>query len=94
MGTMTPLLMAVLPPATTVRNGLPVVSSSVPVRGFHGGDNFRGNVNNSFHPAHGYKGATPQRGEKAEPAKHAENMSHFKGNEVRDGRGHTGENKR
>jgi hypothetical protein len=61
---------------------------------FHGGDNFRGHVNNSFHPEHGYRGATPQRGEKAEPEKHASNMAHFKGNEVRDGRGHAGEEKR
>jgi hypothetical protein len=81
---MMPLLMAVLPPATTVRNG----------PWFHGGDNFRGHVNNSFHPEHGYKGTTPQRGEKFEPSKHADNMAHFKGNEVRDGRGHTGEGKR
>ena len=61
---------------------------------FHGGDNFRGHVNNNYHPEHGYKGAMPQRGDKHEPAMHAQNMSHFKGNEVRDGRGHTGGNKR
>jgi len=62
---------------------------------FRGGDSFRGQVNNNYHPANGYRGATPQRGEKAEPSKHAENAAHFKGNEVRDGRGHTGgENKR
>jgi hypothetical protein len=61
---------------------------------FHGGDNFRGNVNNNYHPDHGYRGAAPQRGEKAEPAKHAENAANFKGNEVRDGRGHTAASKR
>ena len=33
-GTMMRLRMAALPPVTTVRNGLPVVSSSVPVHGF------------------------------------------------------------
>ena len=61
---------------------------------FHGGEGFRGQVNNSFHPEHGYKGATPQRGEKAEPAKHAANMAQFKGNEVRNGRGQGAEGKR
>jgi len=41
-----------------------------------------------MHPEHGYKGATPQRGEKAAPANRLDKVSHFKGNEVRDGRGH------
>src|ERR1035438_2136893 len=36
---------------------------------FHGASNFQGNVNNSFHPDHGYKGPMPKSGEKAEPAK-------------------------
>jgi hypothetical protein len=31
----------------------------------------------------------PQRGEKAEPAKRVD-AAHFKGNEMRDGRGHEG----
>ena len=56
---------------------------------FHGSENFQGHVNNRYHPDHGYRGATPQRGEKAEPSKRVDNVSHFKGNEVRDGRGHT-----
>jgi hypothetical protein len=54
---------------------------------FHGPSNFRGNVNNSYHPAHGYKGPMPNRGERAEPAKRVD-AAHFKGNEARDGRGH------
>jgi len=54
---------------------------------FHGADTFRGNVNNRFHPEHGYKGAMPNRGEKSEPSKRV-GKSHFKGNEERDGRGH------
>jgi hypothetical protein len=54
---------------------------------FHGPDNFRGNVNNGFHPEHGYKGPMPNRGEKAEPSKRVDS-AHFKGNEERDGRGH------
>jgi hypothetical protein len=61
---------------------------------FHGSDNFRGHVNNRLHPEHGYKGSTPQRGEKAEASKRTDKVAHFKGNEVRDGRGHTGEGKR
>ena len=55
---------------------------------FHGRDDFRGHVDNRFHPDHGYKGPMPQRGEKAEPAKRVD-AAHFKGNEMRDGRGHT-----
>ena len=60
---------------------------------FHGPSNFRGNVNNSFHPEHGYKGPMPNRGEKAEPSKRVD-QSHFKGNEERDGRGHATGDKR
>jgi hypothetical protein len=54
---------------------------------FHGAAEFQGHVNNRFHPDHGYKGPVPQRGEKPEPAKRVDS-AHFKGNEVRDGRGH------
>jgi hypothetical protein len=57
---------------------------------FHGSDNFHGQVNNRYHPEHGYKGPAPQRGEKAEPSKPVDKVSNFKGNEVRDGRGHVG----
>src|SRR6185312_7417525 len=53
----------------------------------------RGHVNNAFHPDHGYRGAMPRRGEKAEPAKRAD-RAHFAGNEERDGRGHATEAKR
>ena len=60
---------------------------------FHGETNFRGNVNNTFHPSHGYKGAMPERGEKADPAKRVD-KEHFTGNEERDGRGHASEAKR
>lgn len=54
---------------------------------FHGADNFRGNVDNGFHPDHGYRGAMPNRGDKADAAKRV-NKGSFKGNEERDGRGH------
>jgi hypothetical protein len=55
---------------------------------FHGNANFQGRVNNRFHPEHGYKGPLPERGERAEPSKRLDKVSHFKGNEMRDGRGH------
>ena len=62
---------------------------------FHGSENFQGHVNNRYHPDHGYRGATPQRGEKPQPNHRVDNVSHFKGNEVRDGRGHsTGDGKK
>jgi hypothetical protein len=57
---------------------------------FHGPSNFRGYVNNSFHPEHGYKGAMPTPGEKAESARRVD-KAHFAGNEERDGRGHATE---
>ena len=59
---------------------------------FHGPSNFRGNVNTAFHPEHGYKGAMPNRGEKAEATKRVD-KAHFSGNEERDGRGHATEAK-
>jgi hypothetical protein len=55
---------------------------------FHGSDNFRGHVNNRYHPEHGYKGHMPVAGERAEPSNRLDKVSHFKGNEMRDGRGH------
>jgi len=57
---------------------------------FHGASNFQGHVNNRYHPEHGYKGPTPKPGERAEPSKRLDKVAHFKGNEVRDGRGHVG----
>jgi|SRR5580700_4658667 hypothetical protein len=54
---------------------------------FHGPDNFRGHVNNRFHPDHGYRGPMPKAGEKADEGKRVD-AAHFKGNEERDGRGH------
>jgi hypothetical protein len=60
---------------------------------FHGPANFRGQVDNHFHPDHGYKGAVPERGEKATP-EHATPPKDFKGNETRDGHGAVGKDKR
>jgi hypothetical protein len=59
-------------------------------RWFHGPENFHGHVDNHFHPDNGYKGPYPSRGEKARPENRVNDASHFKGNEVRDGRGHAG----
>jgi hypothetical protein len=53
---------------------------------FHGSDHFVGHVNNRFHPDHGYKGPMPARGESASHP--VDKIQGFKGNEMRDGRGH------
>lgn len=55
---------------------------------FHGPEGFHGHVNNHFHPEHGYHGPMPARGERPDPNRHLDKIPHFKGNEVRDGRGH------
>ena len=60
---------------------------------FHGRDDFRGYVDNRFHPEHGYRGPMPHRGERADPGRRVDG-SHFKGNEMRDGRGHVMKGKR
>jgi hypothetical protein len=60
---------------------------------FHGPADFHGHVNNRFHPEHGYRGPMPKVGERAEPAKRVD-TAHFKGNEMRDGRGHVVKGKR
>jgi hypothetical protein len=51
---------------------------------FHGANEFHGTVNNRYDPQHGYKGATPKNGDKADSRGKA---PAFKGNEERDGRG-------
>jgi hypothetical protein len=55
---------------------------------FHGPDGFRGHVNNHFDVQRGYKGPAPRVGDKAIPGNRLDKVSHFKGNEMRDGRGH------
>jgi len=55
---------------------------------FHGSEGFHGHVNNRFHPDHGYHGPMPARGDRPEPGKRLDRVSHFKANEVRDGHGH------
>ncbi len=61
---------------------------------FHGADNFQGHVNNRFDAQRGYRGRRPNPGDKAEPSKRLDKVSHFKGNEMRDGRGHVSPGKR
>lgn len=53
---------------------------------FHGPANFYGHVDTRFHPDHGYTGAFPARGEHA--TRSVSKIEGFKGNEMRDGRGH------
>jgi hypothetical protein len=55
---------------------------------FHGDEHFRGHVNNHFHPDHGYKGPMPKVGDRPEPGRPLDHVAKFKGNEMRDGRGH------
>jgi hypothetical protein len=55
---------------------------------FHGPAEFRGHVNNRFHPEHGYRGPVPNRGDRPEPGRRLDKVQHFKGNEMRDGHGH------
>jgi hypothetical protein len=59
---------------------------------FHGPDNFKGKVDNTYDPQHGYKGDSPRVGEKA--AEQRKDPAQFKGNETRDGRGHAGDDKK
>jgi hypothetical protein len=54
---------------------------------FHGSNDFHGRVDNTFDPQHGYKGDMPRVGDK--PAAQRRDPQQFKGNEERDGRGHT-----
>ena len=60
---------------------------------FHGPDNFRGHVDNHLDARHGYTGGFPKRGEAPEASKHPEKVTHFGGTDMRDGRGHEGDEK-
>lgn len=55
---------------------------------FHGPAHFHGHVNNRFDIHRGYRGPVPARGER--PTQRLDRISHFRGNEIRDGRGHAG----
>ena len=57
---------------------------------FHGHHEFYGHVDNRFDPHHGYHGPYPGHNEHFD-AQHFQQHAHeFHGNEMRDGRGHTG----
>jgi hypothetical protein len=53
---------------------------------FHGPERFYGHVDTHFHPDHGYRGAFPERGERA--SRPLNRIEHFHGREMRDGHGH------
>jgi len=53
---------------------------------FHGPSNFHGHVNNGFDPQHGYSGHRPEYGERGSERRMYPRR--FRGNEMRDGRGH------
>ena len=55
---------------------------------FRGHPEFRGHVDNHYDIHNGYRGPMPNRGERPVPTNHLDRMTNFKGNEVRDGRGH------
>jgi hypothetical protein len=55
---------------------------------FRGHSEFRGHVDNHYDAQRGYHGPMPARGERADPSRHPERVANFKGNEMRDGRGH------
>ena len=59
---------------------------------FHGSETFKGNVDNTFDPNHGYVGKAPKAGDKADAQRRDPKL--FKGNEERDGRGHATGDKR
>jgi hypothetical protein len=61
---------------------------------FHGPAHFNGHVDNRFDVHHGYGGPLPHHGDHADPANHLDHIDHFKGNEMRDGRGHAGGGRR
>jgi hypothetical protein len=62
---------------------------------FHGEEHFVGHVDNRLDVHHGYKGPMPKIHDKPEPSRHFDKIDNFRGNEMRDGRGHvTGGEKR
>jgi hypothetical protein len=60
---------------------------------YHGPENFQGHVNNRLDIQRGYRGPRPNVGDKPEPTKRVDKVAHFKGNEMRDGRGHVSSGK-
>jgi hypothetical protein len=54
---------------------------------FHGGERFRGHVDNHFDPRHGFRGHLPDRDEHADWDRHHGKVEHFKGHEWQEERG-------
>lgn len=57
---------------------------------FHGHNGYWGHVDRHFDPRFGYRGPFPHRGDRPDERHRVDRMQHFHGNEMRDGRGHTG----
>jgi hypothetical protein len=54
---------------------------------FRGPEHFRGHVDGRFDVQRGYRGPVPNRGDDREPSKRLDQIDHFRGNEMHDGRG-------
>jgi hypothetical protein len=61
---------------------------------FHGPADFRGHVDNRFDIQRGYRGPLPHFGDHPDPARRFDHIDHFRGNEMRDGRGRAGGGRR
>jgi hypothetical protein len=61
---------------------------------FHGPTRFLGHVDNRYDVYHGYSGPVPSRGDNPDPSRRLDQIDHFGGNEMRDGRGHVGGGRR
>jgi hypothetical protein len=61
---------------------------------FHGPAGFHGHVDNRFDIHRGYGGPLPNRGDRPDPGRGFDHIDHFRGNEMRDGRGHVGGGRR
>jgi hypothetical protein len=57
---------------------------------YHGHPNFWGHVDNHYDRHYGYRGEYPHRGEHVDQ-RHEPHEEHFRGNEMRDGHGHSRE---
>src|ERR1700681_4304367 len=55
---------------------------------FHGPEHFHGHVDGRFDVQRGYRGRVPDRGDDREPSKRLDQIDHFRGSEMHDGRGH------
>jgi hypothetical protein len=61
---------------------------------FHGPEHFLGHVDNRFDVHRGFRGPIPNRGDNPDHSRRLDQIDHFRGNEMRDGRGHVGGGRR